>query len=134
MKKLNKSIKIILLISFLFLQSCATIDKKYHHSVNGDNYFEQGLYDLAIAEYTKAIEIDPKYGSCYCDRGRAYFYKGEYDRASSDINKGIELFKGLTGSAECYLGRGEVYVLKGQYVQGISDFGIYRATSICNSL
>jgi tetratricopeptide (TPR) repeat protein len=38
-------------------------------------------YDGAIADYTKAIELNPKYVEAYCNRGTAELGKSDYDGA-----------------------------------------------------
>jgi tetratricopeptide (TPR) repeat protein len=40
-------------------------------------YGAGGKYDLAIIEFTKAIEINPRYAQAYNNRGLAYDAKGE---------------------------------------------------------
>ena len=53
--------------------------------------YGQGDYDRAIADYTKAIEIDrstPRPTSAAASRTQA---KGDYDRAIADYNKAIEI-------------------------------------------
>jgi tetratricopeptide (TPR) repeat protein len=44
-----------------------------------------GGYDKAIAEYTKAIKLDPNDAGAYFNRGIAYGYKGDYDQAIADF-------------------------------------------------
>ncbi len=51
----------------------------------------KGKYDEAIAEYTKAIELDPNFAYAYNNRGVAYKNKGQYDLAIADYNRAIEL-------------------------------------------
>ncbi len=55
--------------------------------VDSDN----GDLDRAIADYTKAIELDPKLLSAYINRGLAYDGKGNFDQAIADYTKAIEL-------------------------------------------
>jgi len=57
----------------------------------GQNYAEQGLHDQAIADYTKAIELDPRFALAYNNRGWAYHEKGLHDQAIADYTKAIEL-------------------------------------------
>jgi hypothetical protein len=54
-------------------------------------YYENGLYDQAISDYSKAIEINPNYTKAYTNRGVAYYKKALYDQAISDYNKAIEI-------------------------------------------
>jgi tetratricopeptide (TPR) repeat protein len=50
-----------------------------------------GDYENAISDYTKAIEIDPKYAVAYYNRGNIYYSRGEYDKAWEDIRKAKSL-------------------------------------------
>jgi tetratricopeptide (TPR) repeat protein len=50
-----------------------------------------GEYDRAILDFTKAIEVDPKYASAYYYRGHIYHYNGEYEKAWEDIKKARSL-------------------------------------------
>ena len=46
---------------------------------SGDAYYNKGLYDKAIENYTKAIQINPEYASVYLHRGVAFDSKGLSD-------------------------------------------------------
>ena len=41
----------------------------------GNSFYNEGDFDKAIADYTKAISIDPKYAEAYYNRGQAYYRK-----------------------------------------------------------
>lgn len=62
------------------------------------DYFDQGVYcaqrgdyDTAIANFSKAIEIDPRDADVYRNRGLAWKLKGEYERALSDYREALEI-------------------------------------------
>ena len=48
---------------------------------------QKGLYDQAISDYSKAIEINPNYDLAYFNRGLCHFKKGHCDKAWDDIKK-----------------------------------------------
>jgi len=83
----------------LFLTICK--DASVEHYNLGHRYYTRAQYgagdpndqtiNLAIIEFTKAIEINPRYVEAYHERGLAYDAKGEYDLAISDYNKVIEI-------------------------------------------
>jgi tetratricopeptide (TPR) repeat protein len=76
-------------------------------------------YDQAIADFTEALEINPKYVFAYKIRGLAYSEKGQYDKAISDYNKAIEI---SPRDAEAYNDRGHVYIaILGNKKKGCSD-------------
>jgi tetratricopeptide (TPR) repeat protein len=84
----------------------------------GITYGEKGQLDQAILDFTKALEINSRFGDAYYNRGLAYNKKGRYDLAISDLNKALEINPGL---AEAYNSRGYAYQNKAQYDQAISD-------------
>ena len=47
--------------------------------------------NLAVQDFSKAIELDPKDGSLYINRGHSYWVLRENDLALLDFNKAIEL-------------------------------------------
>jgi len=57
----------------------------------GNNLYKAGKYEQAVAEYTKAIELDPSLTSAYYNRGLAYLQMKEYDSALADFNKAIKI-------------------------------------------
>jgi len=75
--------------------------------------------DRAIAEFTKAIELDPNYADAYGRRGAAYSNKKDDDRAIADFTKAIELNPKFDLA---YLNRGSSYVIKKEYELAIRDF------------
>jgi tetratricopeptide (TPR) repeat protein len=61
------------------------------HLDHGKACLDKGKYDDAIADYTKAIALDPNVATAYTHRGLAYGRKGEVDRAIADFSKVLEL-------------------------------------------
>ncbi len=61
------------------------------HLDHGRACLDKGKYDDAIADYEKAIALDPKYALAYTNRGVAYYRKGAFDRAIADHSKAIAL-------------------------------------------
>jgi tetratricopeptide (TPR) repeat protein len=78
-----------------------------------------GQRDLAIKEFTKAIEISPGFVEAYRNRGLTYDIRGQYDQAIKEFTKAIEINPGY---AEAYNNRGFTYRKKGQYDQAIKDY------------
>ena len=85
----------------------------------GDAYYNRGLYDKAISDFTRAIEIDPKYVLTYLNRGLSYNKKGLYDKAISDYSMAIEISPKY---ALAYHNRGVANYNKRLYDKAISDF------------
>ena len=67
---------------------------------------EQKQYDLAIVEYTAAIELDPMDALLYSNRANVYKYQKKYALAQADYTHAINLDK---KNPEKYLNRAEFY-------------------------
>lgn len=76
-------------------------------------------HDLAIADFTKALKLNPKYWQSYAARGATYENKKQYDLATADYTKIIELMPKL---AHAYHTRGAAYSRNKQYDKAIADF------------
>ena len=72
-------------------------------------------YDKAIADYTEAIRLDPKYARAYNNRGDAWYGKKEYDKAIADYTEAIRLDPEI---AEAYNNRGNAWYAQGGVRQG----------------
>ena len=57
----------------------------------GNSSLDKKLYDSAIADFTKAIELDPKYYLAYNNRGIAFGRKNDFQAAIADHTRAIEL-------------------------------------------
>ncbi|MDD5583840.1 MAG: tetratricopeptide repeat protein [Candidatus Omnitrophica bacterium] len=98
----------------------------------GNAYRINQQLDLAIADYTKAIEIDSRYALAYLARAAIYIdreaesdirSRNENDdpfknRAIADLTKAIEIDPDYK---EAYYYRGIVYYLVGDYAKAIED-------------
>ena len=72
-----------------------------------------------LADYTKAIELDPKSAMAYINRGVAYAKLKQYEKAIADFTRAIELDP---KSASVYIRRGYAYVQLNQYDKAITDY------------
>jgi len=85
-------------------------------------------HDKAIADFNKAIELDPADAEGYYNRGTAYGAKGEYDKAIADFNKVIDLDPEY---ALAYGTRGLAYYYKGEYDKAIADYNKVHLDAEC---
>ena len=58
----------------------------------GDANFDKGDWAGAIADYTKAIELDPRCAEAWSDRGAARVSRGDREGGLADCTKAIELY------------------------------------------
>ncbi|CAA9413334.1 MAG: hypothetical protein AVDCRST_MAG74-2775 [uncultured Pyrinomonadaceae bacterium] len=83
-----------------------------------ENNFK-GEFALAVEDYNKAIELNPKDAASYLNRGRAYSGRKNYDSAILDYNKTIEL---NPQDSTAYFNRADVYERKGNVQQAAADY------------
>ncbi len=57
----------------------------------GNGYATNGDYDRAIADFDKAIQLQPDDAIAYNNRGLAYFKEPDYNRAIADLKKVVEI-------------------------------------------
>ena len=99
-----------------------------HQSIHQDAYkeFYIGLsylsisqYPRAIANFNKAIELNPNFAEAYLSRGNAYGNQDKSSLAISDYNKAIELNPNLI---QAYSNRGRAYLFNDEICLAIADF------------
>ncbi|MFB3895164.1 MAG: tetratricopeptide repeat protein [bacterium] len=66
----------------------STAESYYHQ---GNQYLDQGMYELAIPEYQAALQADPKYRPAYRKLGDAYRYLKNYTSAIDNYLKFVNL-------------------------------------------
>src|SRR4030095_3902037 len=54
-------------------------------------YSKEGRLDRAVADYTEAIRLDPRYFDAYEGRGWAYDHAGEFDKAIADFTTALKI-------------------------------------------
>ena len=120
--------RLILIALALFISACAVPKKEKDaeaYNNRGVAWQRKGDYDRAITDYTKAIELNPRFAEAYYNRGNAYYSKGQYDQAISDCNKALELNPKLPAA---YNNRGIACYYKGEYDKAWDD--VYKAQSL----
>ena len=88
------------------------------HYNRGVDYMQQEKYDLALAEFTKAIEINPRDAMAYLNRGVIYYEQGKPDLALSDFNQALNINPRL---ALAYNNRGVLYYYRLEREKAIRD-------------
>ena len=90
------------------------------HQVRGVAYDEQGRYNLALADYNRALDINPLYAKTYYYRGGLYLGRGLYDIALDDFNKVLNINTHFV--VDAYNSRGIVWGLKDEHALALNDF------------
>jgi tetratricopeptide (TPR) repeat protein len=77
-----------------------------------------GVWEKAIADFTKIIELNPDDAIAYYNRGMAYSFLQNYSNAIADYNQAIEL---KPDYANAYYNRGMAYKNLQDYQSAIAD-------------
>ena len=85
----------------------------------GVAYGKIGMYDEAIAEFKKALILNPNHAGVHYDLGIAYCMKGMYDEAMAQFNKALAFDP---NDAEAHCGLGVVYGSKGMLDEAIVEY------------
>ena len=85
----------------------------------GLTYSKSDNHREAIECYTRSIDLNPRVGENYNNRGVAHFKVGDRARAIEDYSKAIEV---NPTSAHPYANRGEVYLTQKYFELAIHDF------------
>lgn len=90
----------------------------------GQIYQEQGSYELAIRDYTQAIELQPNLSEVYAFRAAAYFLINELDDAIADYDAAIANDE---SEPNYYIARGIIRARQEDYDAAIDDFSLALA-------
>ena len=95
LNKFQKTSSIILILSILATIACsepAPEPDAATYIENGDSLFNEARYIEAVAEYTKAIELNPNLESAYMKRADAYtVHLRRYEKSIEDYTKAIQI-------------------------------------------
>ncbi len=61
------------------------------HGNRGLAYLNQSKHEPAVADFDKAIELDPKLAFAYANRGMSHMQRKNYDAALRDASRAVEL-------------------------------------------
>jgi protein O-mannosyl-transferase len=93
------------------------------HNSLGKTYFDSGKTDLAITEYTTAINLAKKpEAEFFVNRGAAYGSKGNLAAALDDLNKGVAADPEFSNA---YLNRSLVFNNLQQFDKALADIEAY---------
>ncbi|CAN5667947.1 hypothetical protein BH20ACI4_BH20ACI4_15260 [soil metagenome] len=84
-----------------------------------DENIGKGEYDLAIVDYNKALELNPKSVPAYFNRGRAFYFKREFASAVDSYSKVVEL---TPKDSVAFYNRGVSYEKMGDNLKAMEDY------------
>ncbi len=98
-------------------------------SDKGDQYFSQGNYEQAVAEYTQYLEYNPDDFKSTYNLGRAYEELGQYDKSLESYQAALEIDE---KNVNVLLSLGKYYFREGKF----NDAAFYfdKATQQNNNL
>lgn len=92
-----------------------TANAYYERAKTHDYHWEA---DVAIADLSRALSLNPLLQDAYYERGKAYTARGDYDSAIADLSRAIQLDP---ANSEYYRARESVYQRKGSPNEARSD-------------
>jgi tetratricopeptide (TPR) repeat protein len=88
------------------------------YNMRGFARYKTAAYDIAVKDYTRAIDLFPK-AHFYYNRGRTYEAQKQYDLSIADQNRAIGLDPKYSSA---YFSRGYAYMMQTNYPPAIADF------------
>jgi tetratricopeptide (TPR) repeat protein len=89
------------------------------YNLQGETNISKNLYNNAIKDFTRAININPKFVDALINRGSAYAKLGRFNDALTDFNDSLKYEK---KDAVLYNKRGEIFLQNNLFDQAIKDF------------
>jgi predicted Zn finger-like uncharacterized protein len=88
--------------------------KKYVRRAS--DHYKNKRYNKAVAEYNKALQIDPGNPQAYFGRARCRLNTGQYDKAIADFNKAVKFNPNYS---KAYDNLGWLYMKRGEFDKSI---------------
>ncbi|MFC1525387.1 tetratricopeptide repeat protein [Candidatus Latescibacterota bacterium] len=89
------------------------------HTLLGNHFFAQQEYELAIASYETALDVEPEFSQPYNQMGYAYRFQGDYGKAEEAFEKYIELIPDDPNPYDSYA---ELLMKMGRYEESIATY------------
>jgi len=97
----------------------AASDEAVQRNNLGASLLQQGKVDEAVAEFQKALALDPKYTATHLNLGYAYDRQGRPEEAMAQYQKVVAL---EPGNIFAHNNLGVLYDKKGLYTEAIKEF------------
>lgn len=113
-----------ILLTLCFVFTCALLSAQDgsfdEHFKAGITFHDAGEYDKAIAEYEKAMAIDPDVSDVYYEIAYSNFEKGEYEKAVEYCKKSLAIDD--KSALACYIVMGSAEDMLGQPQQALKTY------------
>ena len=103
--------------------------RKQEHYNGGCTHLEERQYDAAVAEFQKAINIDPIFTDAHSGLGRAYLGQGDLEAAENEAKKALRLDTSyqpvhelLAAVKQAYYDRAFAHLNNERYDEAIAQF------------
>jgi lipoprotein NlpI len=118
--KIAATFRTLLLAASLVFPTYGIAETAADYNNRGIAKVAKGDFDGAIADYGRALELDPKFAAAYNNRGMAKLRKDlDFDGAFADFNRALELDPKF---AAAYNYRGIAKVVKGDFDGAIAEY------------
>ena len=87
--------------------------------VRGAEWVNQGNHDRAIADFTMALELEPKLPGAHLNRALAWSEKGDSERAIADYTTAMQV---SPKDVRAHMGRAVEWTIKGDYKRAVADY------------
>ncbi len=115
-----KNLLFIVLCTVFLLAGCGLGVSRYDDAImDGASKLNTGKTEEALADFNRAIKIDPKKAAGYLGRANTLNILGQYEKAIADYNITLEI---NTELAEAYVNRGSAYSHLGEIEKAIADY------------
>ena len=101
-----------------FTQSIAIAETPQAYLQRGNAYKTIGRFDLALADWSQSITLDPNQPDAFTARGAYYKSQNDSAKALADFERSLQLNPTVDG----YFQRGQLYAALGQYDKAIEDY------------
>ena len=117
--KIASTVRTLLLAASLVFPTYGIAETAADYNTRGIAKVAKGDFDGAIADYTRALELDPKFAAAYRRRGIAKQAKSDFDGAIADFNRALEFDPKL---AMAYADRGISHFSIRHWSEALKDF------------
>jgi len=117
--KIASTVRTLLLAASLVFPTYGIAETATDYNSRGIAKVGKGDFDGAIADYSRALELDPKFAAAYRRRGIAKQAKSDFDGAIADYNRALELDPKL---AIAYADRAISHFSSRHWSEALKDF------------